>query len=139
MNRRTWGRRDLLAKGGPEAGRDAFAAVCAVMDRYTRGSECAWQEFLQELERQRFSPSAWFERDRSNLSLHDDVLDRDVISLWDDEVAQEIDGGFLRVPRGPRPSEREWLQPLLDLATDRSLITPLRAPATQVERERLRP
>lgn len=131
--------RNAVSKRDADAGPKAFAAVCATMDRYTRGADCSWQDFLEHLERDRFTASAWFERDRAHLCLRDEVLGREVISLWDDEVEEELAAGFLRRPRAPRPSDEDWVQPLLELARERGLVTSLRAPERQPARERNRP
>lgn len=37
----------------------------------------------------------WFERDRSNVRLVDDETDKDIVCLWDDEVHEAIEDGFL--------------------------------------------
>ncbi|MEJ8837609.1 hypothetical protein [Ramlibacter sp. AN1133] len=128
-----------LTKRGDEAGPNVFAALCAVMDRYTAGTESSWQDFLARLEKDRYTASAWFERDRAQLGLRDEVLDRDVLSLWDDDVRDAIDSGFLATPGRPRPSESEWLEPLLAYANEQGLTTSLRAPEAQPIRERNRP
>lgn len=117
-------------------GAAAFAALCGIMDR--QGDE-SWQDFLDALEQDRFTASAWFERDRAHLGLRDEVLDCDVVSLWDEAVQEELDAGFLRAPRHPRPSDIDWLPHLVDFAQERSLIISLRADAPQPSRERNRP
>lgn len=51
--------------------------------------------------------SVWFERDRSNVTLST-PRGREIFSLWDDDVHQAIEDGFLTTPRYPRPSEDDW-------------------------------
>ncbi len=46
--------------------------------------------------------SAWFERDRKHLSLST-PQGQCVVDLWDDEIDQLVEDGFLTVPRHPRP------------------------------------
>lgn len=63
-----------------------------------------------------FTCSAWFERDRKQLVLNMGSLE--VLTLNDEEVDEAIESGFLCTPSKPRPSEEDWLQPLLLYAQD---------------------
>ena len=65
--------------------------------------------------------SVWFERDRAHLSLSTPG-GREIFSLWDDDVAEEIDSGYLTTPRHPRPSESDWQPHLVAYARERDLI-----------------
>mgnify|MGYP000019327989 CR=1 FL=1 len=49
--------------------------------------------------------SVWFERDRTNVTL-ETPDGREIFSLWDDDVHEAIDDGFLPTPRGPLMSSR---------------------------------
>lgn len=49
----------------------------------------------------------WFERDRQNVRL-ETPLGRVVFDLWDDDVSEAIQDGFLKPPRVPRPSSEDW-------------------------------
>ena len=63
----------------------------------------------------------WFERDRAMVSLEDDD-GNEIFTLWDDEVAEAIEDGFLDTPRKPRPSNADWLPCLVQYAKDQGLI-----------------
>jgi hypothetical protein len=116
----------------PGFGHAAFAAVCCAMDRVTQDQpDSSWQRFLSELERGRYEADVWFERDRANLSLRDTVMDAAVFSLWDEEVSQAIQNGFITAPRRPRPNDADWLPALLDYATSQGLLKSLRAGSPQ--------
>lgn len=39
--------------------------------------------------------STWFERDRSHVRVYEEHTDTELLDLWDEEVQQELDGGFL--------------------------------------------
>jgi hypothetical protein len=62
--------------------------------------------------------SVWFERDRKHLSLST-PQGHSVVDLWDDEIDQLVEDGFLTVPRHPRPSENDWRSHLLAYAQQR--------------------
>lgn len=65
--------------------------------------------------------SVWFERDRLNVSLSTPD-GREIFSLWDEDVHQAIEDGFLSTPRFPRPSETNWQPHLVAYARDQGLI-----------------
>lgn len=65
--------------------------------------------------------SVWFERDRSNVSLST-PKGRVIFDLWDDDVHQAIEDGFLTTPRHPRPSEAMWQPHLVAYAREGGLI-----------------
>jgi hypothetical protein len=67
-----------------------------------------------------FTCSAWFERDRAHLSLERNGVE--VFSLWDDEVSQAIEDGFLQAPKMPRPRDSDWLPCAIDYARAQGLI-----------------
>lgn len=81
-----------------------------------------WQEMRDLIERDRYEAHAWFERDRKNLCLTDLFTNTEVVSLWDDDVEQAIEDGFLRPPRPPRPKDRDWLEPLLAYARSQDAL-----------------
>lgn len=70
--------------------------------------------------------SVWFERDRANVSLS--APDgREIFSLWDDEVHEAIEDGFLRAPRLAMSSRTlndaaQWQPLLVDYAREQGLI-----------------
>jgi len=68
-----------------------------------------------------FQCSAWFERDRANLTLTTDD-GREVFCLWDDEVTEAIEDGYLPTPRLPRPSDSDWLPCAIEYARYYNLI-----------------
>ena len=49
----------------------------------------------------------WFERDRQNVRL-ETPRGRVIFDLWDDDVTDAIDSGYLTVPRVPRPAGVDW-------------------------------
>lgn len=63
----------------------------------------------------------WFERDRKNLRL--ETVDGDeIFCLWDADVDDAIESGYLSVPRRPRPDDSDWLQPAIDYAQSQGLL-----------------
>ena len=66
-----------------------------------------------------FEASAWFERDRQNVALS--VNGKEVFSLWDDEVSQAVEDGYLTPPRNAR-SDAAWLPHLIEYAESRGLL-----------------
>lgn len=69
---------------------------------------------------EKFECSTWFERDRRSLTLTRNGTE--VFSLWDDELDEAIETGFLVPPRKPRPSDADWLQPAIDYAKSQGLL-----------------
>ncbi len=65
--------------------------------------------------------SVWFERDRANVSLSTPE-GREIFSLWDEDVGEAVEDGFLTTPRHPRPSEEMWQPHLVAYARDQGLI-----------------
>lgn len=65
--------------------------------------------------------SVWFERDRACLTL-ETPNGREIFSLWDDDVHQAIEDGFLPMPRGPRPRDSEWQPCAVEYARSQGLI-----------------
>lgn len=63
----------------------------------------------------------WFERDRKHVCLQT-PNGRTVFELWDDEVDQAIEDGFLKVPRTPRPTDADWQPQAVSYALDMGLI-----------------
>ncbi len=49
----------------------------------------------------------WFERDRQNVRL-ETPRGRVIFDLWDDDVTDAIDSGYLTVPRVPRATDADW-------------------------------
>lgn len=64
----------------------------------------------------RYEASSWFERDRASLTLRDKLVGAQVITLWDTDVHDAIDSGYLTAPRHPRPTDKAWVEPLLAYA-----------------------
>lgn len=69
---------------------------------------------------QEFECSTWFERDRKSVTLTRNGVE--VFSLWDDDVDDAIESGFLAPPRVPRAGDADWLQPAIDYARSQGLI-----------------
>lgn len=57
----------------------------------------------------------WFERDRKNIRLETEDGD-EIFSLWDADVDDAIESGFLSVPRHPRPDDSDWLPHAVEYA-----------------------
>lgn len=119
-------KRTLSARDEP-AQKRAFFEVCRLVDNRVRNSSNTWLEFLAELERDRFEPNAWFERDRRSLTLTDNVTGDTLVELWDEDVDDAIADGFLTWPKCPRPTDSDWLAPLVAYAKHQDLIPSLRA------------
>lgn len=51
--------------------------------------------------------SVWFERDRQYVGLST-PSGKTIFDLWDDDVSDAIESGFLPTPRHPRPSAEQW-------------------------------
>lgn len=65
--------------------------------------------------------SVWFERDRANISL-ETPRGRVIFDLWDDDVHQAIEDGFLPTPGRPRPSTSDWQPCAVEYARSQGLI-----------------
>ena len=52
----------------------------------------------------------WFERDRANIRLVDESTnpENDLIDLWDDDVDQAVEDGFLKLGRQLHRSAYDW-------------------------------
>ena len=71
--------------------------------------------------------SVWFERDRSYVSLST-PRGREIFCLWDDNVHQAIEDGFLTTPKLMMSSraqndEAAWLPHLVNYAREQGLIS----------------
>lgn len=57
----------------------------------------------------------WFERDRKNIRLEtEDGVE--IFCLWDADVDDAIESGYLTVPRHPRAGDQEWLPHAIEYA-----------------------
>lgn len=65
--------------------------------------------------------STWFERDRAHIRL-ETRKGRVVFELWDDEVLDAIESGYLRVPRVPRPTDADWHSSAVEYARELRMI-----------------
>ena len=63
----------------------------------------------------------WFERDRQNVRL-ETPRGRVIFDLWDEEVADAVDSGYLTVPRVPRPNDADWQRHAVAYARDTGRI-----------------
>jgi hypothetical protein len=64
----------------------------------------------------------WFERGRANVRL-ETPNGREVFDLWDDDLAQAIEDGYLSAPRRPRPTDADWQPHAVQYAVDMGLIS----------------
>lgn len=90
-------------------------AFCALVNEMAQ-TEDSWEDFRSEVKNGRFEANVWFERDRKNVRLTDGLTSRDIVCLWDDDVDQAIEDGYLTPPSIPRASDIDWLDPLLEYA-----------------------
>ena len=65
--------------------------------------------------------NVWFERDRKNVGLST-PKGLTIFNLWDEDVDQAIEDGFLPVPRTPRPSDKDWQPCAVAYARSKGLI-----------------
>lgn len=65
--------------------------------------------------------STWFERDRAAIRL-ETPRGKVIFELWDDEVADAIESGYLTPPRHPSPTDQQWLESALDYARGMNLL-----------------
>lgn len=63
----------------------------------------------------------WFERDRKNVRL-ETPRGRVVFDLWDDDVTDAIDSGYLVPPRGMRHTDEAWQPQAVAYARDMQLM-----------------
>lgn len=115
----------VLARAKDRRYSDVWGAAkvfCAAIAENCDGFE-GWAACLQLAQKDRFSATAWFERDRQNLVLTDELTGRCVVELWDDAVTDALETGYLVRPRGPRPSESAWVEPLVAYAQSFGLLT----------------
>jgi hypothetical protein len=63
----------------------------------------------------------WFERDRQHVSLQTD-RGQTIFDLWDEQVTEAIQDGFLPTPSVPRPTDADWLPCALMYARSFGLI-----------------
>jgi len=59
----------------------------------------------------------WLERDRQNVRL-ETPRGRVIFDLWDDDVTDAIDSGYLTVPRVPRATDADWRSHAVAFAWD---------------------
>jgi hypothetical protein len=76
---------------------------------------------FRKIEDHEYVCSTWFERDRANVSL-ETPDGREVFSLWDEDVFEAIEDGFLTTPRHPRPNDADWQPHAVDYAREMGLI-----------------
>jgi hypothetical protein len=75
-----------------------------------------------KIEDHEYLPEVWFERDRACLSLRT-PKGRCIFVLWDEDVHQAIEDGFMTTPCHPRPSDQQWQPHLVAYAREQGLIT----------------
>lgn len=103
-----------------QAGRPADAMMTVVSSlAHTDGN---WDEFHDAVQRDRYEVNVWIERDNRQITLTDLLSGNDVFCLTDEEFDSAIESGYLSRPRGPRPQERDWLNPAIDYGTQIGLI-----------------
>lgn len=68
-----------------------------------------------------FVCSTWFERDRAHIRL-EAPRGRVIFELWDEDVSDAIESGYLSPPRHPRPDDAQWLEPAMEYARQMGLL-----------------
>ena len=63
----------------------------------------------------------WFERDRQNIRL-ETPNGRVVFDLWDNDVNEALESGYLTSPRRPRPSDSDWQPHAVEYAHSLNLV-----------------
>jgi hypothetical protein len=116
LDRSVWDQtQTLLQDCGPAFALSALANFMA--DSYPE-----WEDFSETLQADRFSASAWFERDRQNLVLTDHLANKDIVTLWDEAVTEAIEDGYLSRPKTVRPKDSDWIEPLKNYAQSMGLL-----------------
>jgi len=100
----------------------APAALLALSEDMANLSD-DWEAFDSALRDDRFEAAAWFERGRKNLILTDNLTGEDILTLWDQEVDDAIEDGFLTPPRMIRPRSADWVGPLKEMALSKGLLS----------------
>lgn len=59
--------------------------------------------------------TTWFERDRANVDLRSEKLGEMILDIWDEDVTQAVEDGFL--------NPKNWHQSIYDYALHLGLIT----------------
>lgn len=77
--------------------------------------------FFKPNESSDYACVTWFERDRAHIRL-ETPRGRVIFELWDEEVADAVESGYLTPPRHPRPSDQQWLESALDYARGMNLL-----------------
>jgi hypothetical protein len=80
------------------------------------------QHQFKKTQAHEFVCHTWFERDRAHIRL-ETPKGRVVFELWDENVGQAIEDGFLSLPQMPRPTDRDWQPQAVQYALDAGLIT----------------
>lgn len=78
-------------------------------------------KLFKKIEDSEYVAFTWFERDRQNVRL-ETPNGRVVFDLWDSDVTQAIEDGYLTSPRRPRPSDEDWQPHLVVYAREKGLI-----------------
>jgi hypothetical protein len=68
-----------------------------------------------------FTCVTWFERDRRYISLGS-AEQPTIFELWDDDVIEAVEDGYLPTPRVPRPTDDDWLPCAVAYAEAMNLI-----------------
>jgi len=97
---------------------DDVADMCHANEFFGEDEE---EEEDEDAEEVPYEVSVWFERDRQNITLTQG--DTEIFSLWDDDVTEAIEDGFLPTPGKPRASDSDWLPCAIEYAKSKGLIS----------------
>jgi len=110
-------------EGRPDAER--AAAYWRMRMQGLRDSAGQAVDELVERNKPTYSVSYWEERGEASLTLtaeRENGENWEVFTLRNEELAVEIEAGYLVPPRTPRPRDEDWLEPALDYARSMGLL-----------------
>lgn len=114
-----------MMSAGPFHGKQTFEQhvfITAIAESRLNGIE-GWANLSSIPAAKRFTASTWFERDRKNLTLCDELTQTDIVELWDEDVDQALEDGYLNRPTKTSGGDEDWVEPLLDYARSQGLMT----------------
>lgn len=100
-------------------------AACLMIAAMAQRHGDQWEDLARNLEETRYEANAWFERDNRQLTLLDLISNQYVVDLQGDDVDEAIESGYLSRPRAIRPSDSDWVAPLLEYARSLGLAPSL--------------
>jgi hypothetical protein len=96
------------------------------------------EDRFKGLSKEDYVCSTWFERDRQHVRL-ETPEGSTVFELWDEDVSEAIEDGFLTAPRVPRASDTEWQPHAVQYAIDMGLLNVDGSLVSQERNKQVRP